>query len=165
MLRHSWKTYKNVDNLLFAMLLWILSWTKCSLQKSKEHLLNPFRRKGPASSSLAMQLEDDFGFKVADDFKKKKKKATDVESVSSSVWEHIRSKRRDLGESGSRLHWETLLQRQWEMLWSARQNDQTATMREREIEKERERARERQIGEELYKTQQTHIATRKSCAK
>lgn len=36
---------------------------------------NPLRKKGPASSSLATLLEDDFKFKVAEDFGRFKKKS------------------------------------------------------------------------------------------
>lgn len=68
---------------------------------------NPLRKKGPASSSLAMQLEDDFRFKVAEVFcrflkKPQKKKACRLQSQSKCK---RRSKKRDFGgESGFRLH-------------------------------------------------------------
>lgn len=58
---------------------------------------NPLRKKGPASSSFATLLEDDFKFKVAEDFGRFFKKATEEESVPSSVTEQMRSKSRDLG--------------------------------------------------------------------
>lgn len=150
---------------IFAMLLWILSWTKCSLQKSirKQAKIKSVLEKG---TCIVFDRNATGGwFQIQSGRRFRQKKATEEESVPSSVTEQMRSKTRDLG--GIRLQTaqgnspaaperDAGIQKRT----SEWPNSNREGVRDRKREKERELAQERD--REVEKAMETHRNTKKS---